>query len=325
MNIPAGFRKVLAVSVCACASFTASAQSFPTKPIRFILPFAPGGVADITARIMSQKMSENVGQPVLVENRPGAGMISSAQAVMASQPDGHIMVVAGNGSAISTSLFKSLPFDVLKDFIQLSTLSYFDLVMVTSPESRFKTVGEVISFARSNPGKLNVGTISVGSTQNLTGELLKSLAKVDIQIVPFKGTPEMLLGLRSGSLDIGFEILPAVIAQVRSNSLRMLATAGDTRLRLVPNAPTIAEAGVPGFLSNSWNGISTRAGTPRPLVDRLSREINLALEDKGVIQKMADVGAEAKGCTPEEARQLMIDTIAKWKKVIVEANIPLED
>lgn len=306
----------------ACAA--ASAQAFPTRPIRFILPFAPGGVADITARIMAQKMSENVGQQVVIENRPGAGMISSAQAVMASQPDGHIMVVAGNGTAISTSLFRNLPFDVLKDFTQLSTLAFFDLVMVTGPDSRYKSVAEAISFARANPGKLNVGSISIGSTQNLTAELFRSLAKLDVQIVPFKASPDMILALRSGSLDVGFEILPAVISQVRSNSLRLLATAGDARLRLAPDAPTIAEAGVPGFLSNSWNGISTRAGTPKPLVDRLSKEINLALEDKGVMQKMADVGAEARGCTPEEARRLMIETIAKWKKVIDEAKIPLQ-
>ena len=313
------------LGACALAlAGAASAQTFPTKPIRLIVPFAPGGVADITARIMASKMGENVGQQVVVENRPGAGMIASAQAVMAAQPDGHIMVVAGNGTAISTSLFKSLPFDVFKDFIQLSTLAYFDLVMIASPDSRFKTVGEVITYARSNPGKLNVGTISIGSTQHLTGELFKSLAKVDMQIVPFKGSPEMILGLRSGALDVGFEILPAVISQVRSNGLRLLATAGDQRLRLMPNAPTIAESGVPGFLSNSWNGISTRAGTPRPLVDRLSKEINHALEDKAVIQKMAEVGADAKGCTPEEARQLMIDTIAKWKKVIEDAKIPLQ-
>lgn len=316
--------KMLLAACALAVAGGASAQTFPTKPIRFILPFAPGGVADITARIMASKMGENVGQQVVVENRPGAGMIASAQAVMAAQPDGHIMVVAGNGTAISTSLFKSLPFDVFKDFIQLSTLAYFDLVMIASPDSRFKTVGEVITYARSNPGKLNVGTISIGSTQHLTGELFKSLAKVDMQIVPFKGSPEMILGLRSGALDVGFEILPAVISQVRSNGLRLLATAGDQRLRLMPNAPTIAESGVPGFLSNSWNGISTRAGTPRPLVDRLSKEINHALEDKGVIQKMAEVGADAKGCTPEEARQLMIDTIAKWKKVIEDAKIPLQ-
>ena len=310
--------------VLAAFSVNAVAQSFPTKPIRLILPFAPGGVADITARIMAQKMTENVRQQVVIENRPGAGMIASAQAVLQAQPDGHIMVVAGNGTAISTVLFKKLPYDILTDFIQLSTLAYFDLVMVTSPESRFKSVGEVISFARANPGKLNVGSISVGSTQHLTAELFKSLAGVDVQVVPFKASPDMLLALRSSSLDVGFEILPAVITQVRSNAVRLLGVAGGSRLAALPNAPTIAESGVPGFLASSWNGISTRSGTPRPRVERLSREINRALQDPGVIQKMAELGAEAKGSTPEEARKLMIETIAKWKKVIEEANIPLQ-
>ncbi len=309
-------------ALLAFACGVVSAQNWPAKPIRFILPFAPGGVADITARIMSQKMSENIGQQVVIENRPGAGMIISANAALQTEPDGHMMLVAGNGTAISTTLFKSLPFDVLRDFTQLSTLAYFDLVMVTGPDSRFKSVKEVLSFARANPGKLNIGSISVGSTQNLTAELFKSLGKIAGQIVPFKGSPEMLLALRSTNLDVAFEILPAVISQIRANSVRLLGVAGDKRFDAMPNVPTIAESGIPGFLSSSWNGISTRAGTPRPVVDRMSREINNALSDPQVIQKMRDIGAEAKGSTPEEARQLMITTIAKWKTVIESANIP---
>ncbi len=309
-------------ALLAFACGVVSAQNWPAKPIRFILPFAPGGVADITARIMSQKMSENIGQQVVIENRPGAGMIVSANAALQTEPDGHMMLVAGNGTAISTTLFKTLPFDVLRDFTQLSTLAYFDLVMVTGPDSRFKSVKEVLSFARANPGKLNIGSISVGSTQNLTAELFKSLGKIDGQIVPFKGSPDLLLALRSTNLDVAFEILPAVISNIRANSVRLLGVAGNKRFDAMPNVPTIEESGIPGFLSSSWNGISTRAGTPRPVVDRMSREINNALSDPQVIQKMRDIGAEARGSTPEEARQLMITTIAKWKTVIESANIP---
>jgi tripartite-type tricarboxylate transporter receptor subunit TctC len=302
----------------------AAAQNWPTRPIRFILPFAPGGVADITARIMGQKMSENIGQQVVIENRPGAGMIISAQAALATEPDGHMMVITGNGTAISTNLFKSLPFDVLKDFTQLSTLAFFDLVMIAGPDSRFKSAAEVVSFARSNPGKLNVGSISIGSTQNLTAELFKSMAGVDMQIIPFKASPDMLLALRSTNLDIGFEILPAVISQIKANSVRLLGVAGDKRFPSMPAVPTIAESGISGFLSSSWNGISTKAGTPRPIVDRMSREINTALSDATVIQKMRDVGAEARGSTPDETRKLMIAEIAKWKVVIERAKIPLQ-
>ena len=184
----------------ACSCGTASAQSWPSRPIRFILPFAPGGVADITARIMSQKMSENIGQPIVVENRPGAGMIVSAQAALQTEPDGHMMIVAGNGTAISTSLFKSLPFDVLRDFAQLSTLAYFDLVMVTGPESRFKSAADVIAFARANPGKLNIGTISIGSTQNLTAELFKSAAGIDAQTIgDFERRDKRHFGIEEGT------------------------------------------------------------------------------------------------------------------------------
>ena len=312
------------VGLLACWMGVAAAQNWPTRPIRFILPFAPGGVADITARIMGQKMSENIGQQVVIENRPGAGMIISANAALATEPDGHMMVITGNGTAISTNLFKALPFDVLRDFTQLSTLAFFDLVMIAGPESRFKSAADVIAFARANPGKLNVGSISIGSTQHLTAELFKSLAAVDVQIVPFKASPDMLLALRSTNLDVGFEILPAVISQIRANSVRLLGVAGDKRFASMPNVPTIAESGVTGFLSSSWNGISTKAGTPRPIVDRMSREINLALAAPEVIQKMRDVGAEARGSTPDETRKLLISEIAKWKAVIERAKIPLQ-
>ncbi len=318
--ISRGLLSMLLASLCTVAA----AQNWPTRPIRFILPFAPGGVADITARIMSQKMSENIGQQVVIKNRPGSGMMVSAQAALATEPDGHMMVIAGNGTAISTTLFKSLPFDVLRDFTQLSTLAYFDLVMISGPDSRFKSAAEVIAFARSNPGKLNIGSISIGSTQNLTAELFKSLAGIDAQIVPFKASPDMLLALRSTNLDVGFEILPAVISQIKANSVRLLGVANNKRFDGMPNVPTIAESGVPGFLSSSWNGISTRAGTPRPLVDRMSREINIALAAPEVIQKMRDVGAEARGSTPDETRKLMIAEIAKWKSVIERAKIPLQ-
>ena len=321
----AGFRAGLhALALLSLAGWmgAAGAQSWPSRPIRFILPFAAGGVADITARIMGQKMSENIGQQVLIENRPGAGMIVSANAALQTEPDGHMMVITGNGTAISTNLFKSLPFDVLKDFTQLSTLAFFDLVMIAGPESRFKSAAEVISFARANPGKLNVGSISIGSTQHLTAELFKSLTGADMQIVPFKASPDMLLVLRSTNLDVGFEILPAVISQVKANSVRLLGVAGNKRFESMPNVPTIAESGVEGFLSSSWNGISTKAGTPRPIVDRMSQEINKALQAPEVIQKMRDVGAEARGSTPDETRKLMISEIAKWKVVIERAKIP---
>ena len=233
--------RAMFLALLVCASGLASAQNWPVRPIRFILPFAPGGVADITARIMSQKMSENIGQQIIIENRPGAGMIISANAALATEPDGHMMVIAGNGTAISTTLFKSLPFDVLRDFAQLSTLAYFDLVMVTKPDSRFKSAAEVVAFARANPGKVNIGSISVGSTQNLTAELFKSMAGIDAQIVPFKGSPEMLLALRSTNLDVGFEILPAVISQIKSNSVRLLGVG----VRLQEADPAIQQLELP--------------------------------------------------------------------------------
>jgi tripartite-type tricarboxylate transporter receptor subunit TctC len=323
-NLSGWLGQCLILGCMLCAIDQSQAQTWPNRPIRFILPFGAGGVADITARIMAQRMSENIGQQVIIENRPGAGMVVSAQHALATEPDGHMMVITGNGTAISTTLFKSLPFDVLRDFTQLSTLSFFDLVMVTAPESRFKSAAEVIAFARANPGKLNIGSVSIGSTQNLTAELFKSLGALDAQIVPFKGSPDMLLSLRSSNLDVAFDIYPAVISQVRSNSVRLLGVASPKRLDLLPGVPTLAESGIASFSAYSWNGISTKAGTPRPIVERMSREINNALAAPEVIQKMAEIGAVARGSTPEQTRQLLISEIAKWKAVIERAKIPLQ-
>ena len=304
----------------ACAS--AAAQSFPTKPIRFVLPFGPGGIADITARLLAQKMSDNLGQQVLVENRPGAGMVVSATAAMQSPADGYTMLLGGNGTAISQTLFKSLPYSILNDFTQVSTLSFFDLVLIAGPNSRFRSVAEVLAYARDNPGKLNLGTVSVGSTQNLAAELLKSQAGIDVQIVPYKATPDLILAVRSQTLDLAFEVLPAVISQVRSNSVKVLGIASAKRSTLLPDIPTIAEGGVAGYQAYSWNGVNVRASTPRPLVQRLSKEIVAALAAPDVQQKMRELGAEARGSTPEETREFMTAEIAKWKAVIENARIP---
>ena len=304
----------------ACAG--ATAQSFPTKPIRFLLPFGPGGIADITARQVAQKMSENLGQQVVVENRPAAGMIVSAMAALQAPADGYTMLLGGNGTAISHSLFKSLPYNILVDFTQVSTLAFSDLVLISGPNSRFKSVPEVLAYARGNPGALNLGSVIVGSTQNLAAELFKARARIDVQIVPYKATPDVVLGVRSQNLDLAFEILPAVISQVKSNSVKVLGVASAKRSTVLPGVPTITEGGVAGYLAYSWNAVHVRSGTPRPLVERLSKEIVAALAAPDVQEKLRDLGFDARGSTPEETRALMIAEIAKWKTVIESAGIP---
>ena len=311
----------LAAAALATVCGAAVAQTYPAKPIRFLLPFAPGGIGDITARVVAQKMSENIGQQVVVDNRPGAGMIISATAALQAPADGYTMLLAGNGTAVTTSLFKSLPYDILSDFVQVSTLATFDLVLLVNSDSRFASLADMLAFARSNPGKLNFGTISPGSTQHLSAELFKSVTGISAQTVPFKATPALVIALRSHSVDVAFDFLPAVLSQLRSNSVKALGVASAARFTGLPDLPTIAEGGVGNYLVSSWNAVSVRADTPRPIVDRLNKEIVAAVNSPEVRQKLQELGANARASTVEQTRELMIWEIARWKAVIERAKI----
>lgn len=311
----------LATAALAVISGVAVAQTYPAKPIRFLLPFAPGGIGDITARVVAQKMSDNIGQQVVVDNRPGAGMIISATAALQAPADGYTMLLAGNGTAVTTSLFKSLPYDILRDFVQVSTLASFDLVLLVNSDSRFASLADMLAFARSNPGKLNFGTINPGSTQHLSAELFKSVTGIGAQTVPFKATPALVIALRSHSVDVAFDFLPAVLSQLRSNSVKALGVASAARFTGLPDLPTIAEGGVGNYLVSSWNAVSVRADTPRPIVERLNKEIVAAVNSPEVRQKLQELGANARASTVEQTRELMISEIARWKAVIERAKI----
>ncbi len=313
--------RCLAAAVLALACGAAAAQAYPAKPIRFLLPFAPGGIGDITARIVAQKMSDNIGQQVVVDNRPGAGMIISANAALQAPADGYTMLLAGNGTAISTSLFKSLPYDILRDFTQVATLASFDLVLLVNADSKFTSLADMLAFARSNPGKLNFGTVNPGSTQFLSAELFKSLAGISAQTVPFKATPALIIALRSHSVDVAFDFMPAVLPQLKSNSVRALGVAAARRYSKLPDTPTIVEGGVADYLVSSWNAVSVRAETPRPIVERLNKEIVAAVNSPEVRQKLQELGADSRPSTVEQARELMISEIARWKAVIERAGI----
>ena len=311
----------LAAAALATVCGAAVGQTYPAKPIRFLLPFAPGGIGDITARVVAQKMSDNIGQQVVVDNRPGAGMIISATAALQAPADGYTMLLAGNGTAVTTSLFKSLPYDILRDFVQVSTLASFDLVLLVNSDSRFASLADMLAFARSNPGKLNFGTINPGSTQHLSAELFKSVTGIGAQTVPFKATPALVIALRSHSVDVAFDFLPAVLSQLRSNSVKALGVASAARFTGLPDLPTIAEGGVGNYLVSSWNAVSVRADTPRPIVDRLNKEIVAAVNSPEVRQKLQELGANARASTVEQTRELMISEIARWKAVIERAKI----
>ena len=289
--------------------------------MKIVVPFAAGGVADITARVLSQKMSESMGQQVIVENRPSAGGIIASEAVAKAEPDGYTLLFITNGNAVSASLFKSLPYDTVNDFATVSTVGFFDLVMVVNSDSKIGSVGELIAFSKANPNKLNIGTINIGSTQNLAAELFKSMSGIDAQVVPFKATPAVITALKSNDVAVAFEILAPVLAQIKGGALKALAVTSEKRFAELPNVPTVAESGVRGYQAASWNGVAAPGRTPRAIVDRLNREINAALASSDVKLRLQGLGIDARGSTPEGLRELLVSEIAKWKAVIERAKI----
>jgi tripartite-type tricarboxylate transporter receptor subunit TctC len=303
------------------SSSTGSGQTYPLKPAKIVVPFAAGGVADITARVLAQKMSETMGQQVLVENRPSAGGIVASEAVAKADPDGYTLLFITNGNAVSASLFKSLPYDTVADFAPVSTVGFFDLVVLVNGDSKLRSLAELIQFAKANPGKLNIGTINVGSTQNLAAELFKSMAGIDAQVVPFKATPAVVTALRGNDVDAALEILAPVLAQIKSGALKPLAITSNRRFAGLPGVPTATEAGLPGYEASSWNGVAAPARTPKAVIDKLNREINAAVSSPDVRRRLQELGVDARAGTPAELQKLLVAEIAKWRGVIERAKI----
>jgi len=314
------FRWTCVVALAAAAS-AASAQVYPARPVKILVPFAAGGVADITARVLSQRMSEAMGQQVIVENRPSAGGIVASEAVAKAQPDGHTLLFITNGNAVSASLFKSLPYDTVNDFAPVSTVGFFDLVLLVDSASKIGSVRELISYARANPNNLNLATINIGSTQNLAAELFKSMSGIDAQVVPFKTTPAVITALKGNDVQAAFEILAPVLAQIRGGALKPLAVTSEKRFSGLPEVPTVAESGVPGYQASSWNGIAAPAKTPKGVIDRLNREVNAVAAAPDVRKRLQDLGVEARAGTPAALGALLVSEIAKWRAVIERAKI----
>jgi len=314
--------RLAALALLAAIATGTSAQGFPTKPIRFLVPFGPGGVGDITARVAAQKMSESLGQQVIIDNRPGAGGVVASQVVAKAEPDGYTMLLLNNAHAISMALFKSLPYDTLRDFAPVGSLGTFSLVVMVNPDSPFKSVKDLVASARSNPGKLNVGTIAIGATQHLSTELFKSMAGTDWVHVPYTNTGLLLAGLRSNSVHVAFEFIAPVIGPIKSGQFRALAVSTRNRFSGLPDVPTVQESGVPGFDVSSWNGLGVPAKTPRPIIERLNRALNEALAAPDVRQRFAEQAVDVFPSTPEAYRKHIAAEIAKWTKVIEVAKIP---
>ena len=307
----------------AWAQAAAGVQGFPTKPLKIVVPVGAGGAADITARTVAQKLGEALGQSVLVENKPSAGGIVAGDLVSKAEPDGHTMLLISSGTAVSAALFKQLPFDTLRDFAPVSKLASFDLVIAVSETGKFKSLTELLAFARANPGKLNIGTPQIGTTQNLAAELFKASAGIEFQVVPFNGTPPVITALRGGEIDAMVDILSPLMAQVSSKALRPVALLGEKRLATLPDVPTVRESGgaLASFNVTSWNGLAVPAKTPKDVVAKLSREVQTVLANPEVKKRLSDLTLNAQGSTPEQVSDLLASEIKRLAEVIALAKI----
>jgi tripartite-type tricarboxylate transporter receptor subunit TctC len=297
------------------------AQNYPNKPVRLILPFGAGGVADVTARLVTEKLGEKLGQRFVIENMPGAGGINAARAVLSAPADGYTLALFSNGTAISVSLFKNLSFDPLADFVPVSSMGYFDFILVTQSGSPYRTLADFIEAAKQKPGALDVGTINVGSTQNLAAQLFKSTAGVDVAIVPFRSSPEVLIALLRGDIQMAIENFSAVQSHIADKAVVAVSSSGLVRTSFLPDVPTVKEAGGGEFEVRSWNAIFAPRGTPPEVIKTLNAALREVLDMPGLKQRALDLGIEAKGSSPEEIRDRLRADIGKWAQVIEQAGI----
>jgi tripartite-type tricarboxylate transporter receptor subunit TctC len=312
---------LLALVLSGATLGTASAQtSYPNRPIRIVIGFGPGGLADITMRLVGQKLTELTGQQVIIENRPGAGGVVAAGAVTSAAPDGYTLFVLSSGIAISKSLLKSMPFDPVADFAPVSTVAFFDLLILTRAESALRSVNDVMATARANPGRFNVGTINPGSTQNLSAELLKSATGAPMTIVPFRSTPEVLTALLRDDVQIAVESYAALKAQIDDGKIRPIAGTGESRSPMLANVPTLRESGVAAEVVG-WNALVAPARTPKDVVERLNQHIQTIVAMPDFKQRLLDLGTEARASTPAELGARLASDIDKWAAVVKQAGL----
>ncbi len=315
----------LAGAAAALPAFSriAVAQTYPTRPVRWIVGFPPGGGADIVSRIMAPWLSERLGQSVIVENRAGAGGNISVQAVVNSPPDGYTLLFIGASAAVNASLFDSLPYNLLRDIAPVSGLIDFPLVMVANPSVPATNISELIALAKANPGKVTMGSYGTGSTSHVAGELFKMMAGLGMIHVPYRGGAPMVTDLVGGQVQVGIDVLTGSLAHIRAGALRALAMAGKSRSEALPGVPTIGET-IAGYEANSWCGLGVPRGTPTAIIERLNREINAGLAHPTVKARLAEVATTPIFFTPAEFGAYVASEIEKWGKVIKFAGIKPE-
>jgi len=299
----------------------AVAQDFPSRTIKIVMGFGPGGLGDIAGRAIGQKLSESLGQGVVVENLPGAGATASALALMRSPPDGHTMLWVSSQNAIAPSMFKSLAYEWSRDFTPVGPMATFDFVLFVHKSSPLKTVNDVIAAAKANPDKFNFGSIAVGTAQNLSTLNFVSMAGIDVPTVPFRTTGEVMTALISGSVAAAFETIPGAIAQINAGEMRAIAVSSTERNPFLPDVPTIAESGLPNYRTYSWNGMVLPAKTPPQIVARVNKEINAAIATPDIQKRFRELIMVPRTGTPADLQKIYDEDVLSWRKIITEAKI----
>jgi tripartite-type tricarboxylate transporter receptor subunit TctC len=317
-----------AVGTCAAiavGAFTvASAQSadYPIKPVRVFVPYGPGGVGDLTMRLLADRLSQDVKQQFVIENRPGAGGIVNMTEVLRARPDGYTLGEMGNGQAISMSLFQQLPYNVLTDFASISVTAGFEMLLAVPDKSSYKSLKELVEAARKNPGKINLGAINPGSTQNLSAHLFQQVTGAQYAIVTYRTTPDLVTALLRNDVDLSFDFYAGLGGEIGPGKIRIVATSGEQRDPLLKDVPTAMESGFPDYVVTSWNGLGASAKVPADIIGILNVAVNRALSDPALKAKARNLGIDATGSTPQQMHDRLAADVAKWRDVIEKAGIP---
>jgi tripartite-type tricarboxylate transporter receptor subunit TctC len=321
-------RMIVVFSACALIavglilSVSAQAADYPTKPVRIFVPYGPGGVGDLTMRLAADKMSQNLKQQFIIENRPGAGGIVNATSVMRAEPDGYTLIEIGNGASISMSLFNDLPYNVLTDFAPISVTGSFEMLLAVPDNSPYKSLKDVVDAAQKNPGKINLGAINPGSTQNLSAHLFEQVTGAKFTIVTYRTTPELVTALLRGDVDVGFDYFAGLDSEIGPGKVRIIATSGEERDPLLKDIPTAKESGYPAYIVTSWNGLAAPAKVSPEIVNILHDAAIKALADPDVRAKALNLGIDATGSTPQQMHDRLASDFARWRDVIAKAGIP---
>jgi tripartite-type tricarboxylate transporter receptor subunit TctC len=316
-------RTVLA-ALLALAGFSAAAQTYPTRPVKIIVPYGVGGSADVYARFIGAKLQDALAQPVLVENRPGAGSIVGTDAVAKSDADGYTLLMMSNTHTVNETLIAKKPFDLMRDFAPITGVSYSDLLMVVHPSVQATNLKEFIALAKSQPGKMNYASSGNGTPYHMAGELFKSMAGVDIVHVPHKGSDQARANILGGQVQMMFDAVPTMASSARAGKVKALATSGKSRSPVTPDVPTLHEAGLPGYDSGIWLGLMAPKATPRPVLERVNTEVNRIINSPEVKEAWAKQGTFGMGMSIDQFDKFLRDEIVKWAKVVKAAGVKVD-